>query len=376
MKPRGGWAVRARWTIESLAAVGCRVTVVSTEEPEGEDNTDTGVIPEAMKIVTLRRPLRWGFSSELVEVLKAESRQWDAVVIESAMFLPAVMCAKMECPLIWDTNEAETLHYRRRKFSPTGWIKCGIWEVLEWGACRRAAAIVAISEVEADWWKTHFKVPSERVLVVPHLPWLRDPKASADATHAMIERYPELHARIRLLFVGNVSAKHNYEAAAWLIKVLWPRLPEDVALILAGPGTDRLSAIRPRCTSGAPLLLLGAVDNIDTVIRSADFTLAPLASGAGVKTKVLHYLAHHRPVIGTPTAFEGIPLGEGMVCISMENFVSEVLNQIARLRQAPRGSTVSISYPPYTVSQVYQSWNLVLRQATSVSPDGMGWFRR
>jgi len=48
------------------------------------------------------------------------------------------------------------------------------------------------------------------------------------------------------------------------------------------------------------------VDEIDSIIDSADLCLAPLATGAGVKTKVLHYLAHGKRIAGTPIAFEGL----------------------------------------------------------------------
>ncbi len=51
---------------------------------------------------------------------------------------------------------------------------------------------------------------------------------------------------------------------------------------------------------------LGAVDDVDSVVAAADICLAPLAAGAGVKTKVLHYLAHGKRVAGTPIAFEGL----------------------------------------------------------------------
>jgi hypothetical protein len=62
---------------------------------------------------------------------------------------------------------------------------------------------------------------------------------------------------------------------------------------------------------------LGNVDDVDSVIASADVCLAPLASGAGVKTKVLHYLAHGCRVAGTPMAFEGIDGAPGLYQASL-----------------------------------------------------------
>ena len=106
-----------------------------------------------------------------------------------------------------------------------------------------------------------------------------------------------------LLFVGNLLGKHNADAARWLLEELAPRLPADCTLVLAGPGTDE---VPPPESTSALVCRLGAVSDIDAVIAGADLCLAPLAAGAGVKTKVLHYLAHAKPVVATPVAREGI----------------------------------------------------------------------
>src|SRR5207302_9564778 len=104
-----------------------------------------------------------------------------------------------------------------------------------------------------------------------------------------------------LVFVGRVAAKHNARAARWIIDVLAPSLPEAATVVLCGLGSERLRS-RGR---GARVAALGKVDDVDSVIAAADLCLAPLASGAGVKTKVLHYLAHGRRIAGTPVALEG-----------------------------------------------------------------------
>jgi hypothetical protein len=118
-----------------------------------------------------------------------------------------------------------------------------------------------------------------------------------------------------LLFLGTLRAKHNAAAAAWIVETLVATLPAGVTVLLCGPGTERLTPSKP---SAARVVALGAVDDIDTVVAAADLCLAPLASGAGVKTKVLHYLAHGRPVAGTPAAFEGLTGAPGLYPASLE----------------------------------------------------------
>jgi hypothetical protein len=75
---------------------------------------------------------------------------------------------------------------------------------------------------------------------------------------------------------------------------------------------------------------LGAVSDIDAVIAGADLCLAPLAAGAGVKTKVLHYLAHGKLVIATPVALEGIEDAPGTEATTLADFPSAILGWIGR----------------------------------------------
>ena len=70
---------------------------------------------------------------------------------------------------------------------------------------------------------------------------------------------------------------------------------------------------------------LGAVDDVDSVIVGADLCLAPLAAGAGVKTKVLHYLAHGKRVVGTSIAFEGLEGAPGLYETPLEGFRDQVV---------------------------------------------------
>lgn len=74
---------------------------------------------------------------------------------------------------------------------------------------------------------------------------------------------------------------------------------------------------------------MGEVEDADELIRRAEVCLAPLLSGAGVKTKVLHYLAHGRPVLGTPLAFEGIEDAPGCHTASLAEFPARLRELLA-----------------------------------------------
>ncbi|HEX3539287.1 MAG TPA: glycosyltransferase, partial [Acidimicrobiales bacterium] len=320
LRPDGGLAVRARATIEALVGLGAHLTVVSHHEPPEVATALAGDVD----MVTLSRPLHLGFSTELVATVRAGARWADLIVVESALFLPAVIAAGPSAPIVWDTNECETLHYRRLPRSPGNLARRLAWRFLEGWAARRVAIAVAISETEAEAWRRLFPRLAARTVTVAHRAHARPAAAWRPAGAGP--------ATTVLLFVGNALGKHNARAVAWLTEVLAPQLPPSTVLVLAGRGTDVVPAAggaaagaAPAAAGAARVIGLGLVDDIDAVIAGADICLAPLHAGAGVKTKVLHYLAHGKAVIATPAAMEGIEDAPGVTVAEMDGFAAAVL---------------------------------------------------
>lgn len=307
IRPRGGMSVRARVAAESLSRLGLEVTVLSTDDDPRAKPAWVG------RLETLSREPRLGFSLELVRRLRALTASADFVLLSSALFLPALILAGVRCPVIWDTNECESLHYLRLDRTPRNRLRRIAWRLIEASSWRRARVVVAISEEEARWWVLLFPGIEGRLAVVDHAPFLDDTVAASP--EAAVEDNPTL------VFVGNLLAKHNAVAARWVVEVLAPRLPEHVTVVLAGPGTERLTVGRV----GATVSCLGSTTDLDTVIARADLCLAPLASGAGTKTKMLHYLALRRPVMCTPVAAEGLSGAPGITVVELGGFQEAVM---------------------------------------------------
>jgi hypothetical protein len=318
--PRDGGTVRARTLLEGLADLGAETTVISANEPAtaGPALAPLGVT----QVVLLRGRLRLGWSLEVVRAMRRLAPHADVLLVESALLLPAVLAARTRRPIVLDETECETLHYRRRSRTLSNRIRGAVWFALEYLALQRCAVTIAVSQVEAAHWASLFPRANGRLMVVQHRPAIaplavtRDPEAVRD---------PTAGGRITLLFIGWMGAKHNSDAARWLLEVLAPRLPASCRLVIAGPASERFAA-PPRLR--VDVRCLGAVDDLDSLIRTADFCLAPLAAGAGIKTKVLHYLAHSRRVIATPLAMEGIDDPPGVVTAPLEGFAEMVLDQL------------------------------------------------
>jgi glycosyltransferase involved in cell wall biosynthesis len=306
--PRGGSQTRVRAVAEALTALGTPPRIVSTSE------RDLSPVPWATSMVAPRRKLRLELSLPLVRLIRRAGRGADAVIIPNALFLPALALSGVRAPLVWDTNECQTLHYRRMAPTLRNRLSYAVWFILEsWGS-RRCHVAIAISEAEKEVWVRTYPILRDKLVVVDHAPYVRTP----DPTPAQLA-----HDGPLLLFVGTMVAKHNVAAAKWITDELAPKLPAPITIALAGPGTDRYG--RSDVDGGGRVIGLGEVEDIDGLIAAADLCLAPLAAGAGVKTKVLHYLAHGRRVAGTPVAFEGIDDAPGLISAPLDELVAVVL---------------------------------------------------
>jgi glycosyltransferase involved in cell wall biosynthesis len=222
-------------------------------------------------------------------------------------------------------NEFETLHYRRLPKTLRNLLYRPVWRALESWAARRADAVVAVSDAEAEWWERVFPRSAAKIVVVP----LEAPVTPARAV------LPVPHGGGRLLvFVGNVYAKHNAWAARWLLERFAPTMDAHWRLALIGPGTQGLASLVP---STANVELHGEVEarEVDAWISAADLCLAPLRSGAGVKTKILHYVAHTKLVAATPIALEGIEDCPGTIVGPLDD-LPYLIHKLLASEETPR----------------------------------------
>jgi hypothetical protein len=271
---------------------------------------------------------------EWARMIRDNARDADAVIVANAMFMPALEVSGTRVPMIWDTNECQTLHYERLDRTASNLTKQLIWWGLERWAAKRCQVAVSIGQAEASEWRRIHSPLRTKLMTVDHAAFVPDGPLEADGDLA--ERVGGALRRPILLFVGTIAAKHNAVAARWLVDVLAPTLPDTTTIVICGPGSDGLPG---GGRAGARVVLLGAVDDVDSIIATADLCLAPLATGAGVKTKVLHYLAHGKRVAGTPIAFEGLSGAPGL----LEAPLDGLPDLVARIIAAPEAADAARS---------------------------------
>ncbi len=126
----------------------------------------------------------------------------------------------------------------------------------------------------------------------------------------------------RALFVGS-NFFANVDGIKWFIDNVLPEV--EIDLIIVGSGMDSLKDELENKSN--KVKVLGFVDDITLEYAKADFVIAPIFKGSGMKTKTTEALMYGKTIYGTTEAFEGFELEYdkvGGVCNSKEEFVENI----------------------------------------------------
>lgn len=114
-----------------------------------------------------------------------------------------------------------------------------------------------------------------------------------------------------LLFFGSFDYTPNIEAANFLANTVAPFFSQkNYLFVIAGKCSQNLKI------SADNVILLGFVDNIDSLISAADLIIAPIFSGWWVKIKILHSIALWKKIVTTPEGVRGIDFNPQQVFVS------------------------------------------------------------
>lgn len=143
-------------------------------------------------------------------------------------------------------------------------------------------------------------------------------------------------SKFDMIFLGNFLHFPNLEALEFITKVISPRFNE-FKIGIAGGG------LPIKFDFPDNVEYLGKVNSLDEFYSLSDLVIAPLATGAGVKGKVVEALFKRKTVIGTNIAWEGIPLPT-----NAEKFVARNVDEMPRLIEEYLKNPNSIDFTEYS----------------------------
>ena len=173
-----------------------------------------------------------------------------------------------------------------------------------------------------------------------------------------------LTEEVTLLFIGTYSYLPNVEAAEFLIKMIWPRVHQempDAKLIIAGANPEKISGYGD-IHNGVEFP--GFVENLEELYRRTRVVCAPILTGAGTRVKIIEAAAYGKPIVSTSLGAEGLDLCDGqelMLRNDAESFAAACLQLLQdmslceRLGKAARARTILL-YDKQNIIKLFQKY--------------------
>lgn len=147
------------------------------------------------------------------------------------------------------------------------------------------------------------------------------PMAMRDALPAAKDPVPGRAGEKYVLFVGG-GFYANQAGISWFVKNVVPLT--DIKVCIVGRGFETL---RPELEIPGRVEVVGEVQNLTEWYVNAQFVVAPIFDGSGMKTKVAEALMYGKKIVGTREAFSGyeeVAARAGWVCETADEFVSAI----------------------------------------------------
>lgn len=154
------------------------------------------------------------------------------------------------------------------------------------------------------------------------------PMALKDQVSSGVPDAQGLNGERYALFVGGTFYA-NCQGIEWYVDHVAPRAP--IRTYVVGKGFERW---KDRLERNGNVRVIGTVDSLAPWYLGAEFVIAPIFDGSGMKTKVAEALMYGRRVVGTSEAFVGyeqFAARVGAVCEDASEFVAALTDLSSRV---------------------------------------------
>ena len=119
-----------------------------------------------------------------------------------------------------------------------------------------------------------------------------------------------IQKRFDIGLIGSWTWKFNEEGLRWFFKFVYPELPSQISIHVAGKGADWLRGRYPN------VKYEGFVPDAQVFMAEAKVIALPMRGGSGIQIKTLDALASGSAIIATPQSMRGISLVSPIVQIA------------------------------------------------------------
>lgn len=236
------------------------------------------------------------------------------------------------------------------------------WPILyafEWIAYKKADILLFIAPTDLQIAVETFSLNPEKCLVIHYGTNLSQmPTDRPYAKDQLIQQLGLQKDTKILLFFGPQNYAPNADAVQWIFKELYPKLLATEGLkfdiLICGGGMPK--AMRSKFAGTPHFHYLGFVQDIDLHVKGADIMLNPIATGGGVKTKIIEAIALGTPVISFATGALGVdaPAAGQMLTQVEDHQLDSFTNAIVNLLNAYPAGTPDAFYQTYFMEKAVQ----------------------
>jgi len=242
--------------------------------------------------------------------------------------------ARIDVPVLLFQHNVESMIFERHALTagnaPLRWFWRNQWrkmERFERDACRRFAAVVAVSEADRAVFADRFG--ARRTFSIP---------TAVDAEYFRPGGGPVVDGN--LVFTGSMDWLPNEDAVLFFAEEILPRVvarvPQATLTIVGRSPSPRL---RRRLMGRPEITITGRVDDVRPHMERAAVYVIPLRIGGGTRIKAYEAMAMAKPVVSTSIGVEGLPVSDGQHLVLAESagdFARAVVNLLEQPERRER----------------------------------------
>ncbi len=143
--------------------------------------------------------------------------------------------------------------------------------------------------------------------------------------------------------VGSWSWAANEEGLRWFFNDIYPCLPEDFSIQIAGSGAQWLENMYKNVT------YLGFVDDVQEFLEKARVVAIPTLSGGGIQIKTLDAIASGSSIVATELALRGID--DAPETVNVANSAEEFVSQLVKIVRDSCNPAVSLAAKNWAIAR-------------------------
>lgn len=256
------------------------------------------------------------YSRAYVRLVKSKlnSKQYHVVVIDHSQLAWLVKLVDKKSKVIFIPHNIEHELYLSHLKGTSNFLKQWIYsreaqlvKKMEMELSKNSTEVWALTEHDATYFSSLEGANKVRVLALPPGP--------AKPTNQPIEKVFDIG------LIGNWMWKFNEEGLRWFLNSVYPDLPSNLSVHVAGKGADWLKG------KYSNVIYEGFVPNAQVFMAQAKVVVLPMRDGGGIQIKTLDAIASGSVIVATPTSLRGIssPLPSIKVAEQPDEFAQQII---------------------------------------------------